>query len=333
VRLLAVDRLVQMAVKKGVLHVQLMYVPGARSGDAEDDADGSRFNNRTECLVVVDVVLLRKTTNDPPGFMASERAISTILVLEDPLAGDDVGTRQSGYEAPCAIIHERLVFIGHRCVPVWIGQSSAGVGGQRRGRGRCRRREAVALDRRRQGARPGVSLPRRSWCLRHLLVRLLRKSRGRRDRRRRRRWTRPSRVDAQRLLATTGVLLRVDSNRSAGGGSRSGSLLGQPIGSAVPQDGRVQPNWVAGVIQGSRLLNVRGGRSRRGEDVLQQKIKIIRSRLGSHKRKVSLIENDVSRDDDLVIGEVETRVALLGRRVTEEDTPWNEEIIFGESWH
>ena len=57
-RLLAVDCLIQMAVKKGVLHVQLMYRPGARGGDAEDDADGGRFDNRAERLVVVDVVLL-----------------------------------------------------------------------------------------------------------------------------------------------------------------------------------------------------------------------------------------------------------------------------------
>ena len=56
--LLAADRLVQMAVKKGVLHVQLMYWQGARSGNAEDDADGSRFDDRTERLVVVDAVLL-----------------------------------------------------------------------------------------------------------------------------------------------------------------------------------------------------------------------------------------------------------------------------------
>jgi hypothetical protein len=41
--------------------------------------------------------------------------------------------------------------------------------------------------------------------------------------------------------------------------------------------------------------------------------------LGGLKRKVSLIENDVLRDDDLVIGEVKIPVALL-RRVTEEDT-------------
>jgi hypothetical protein len=39
-RLLAVDCLVQMAVKKGVLHVQLMDRPGARNNDAENSPDG-----------------------------------------------------------------------------------------------------------------------------------------------------------------------------------------------------------------------------------------------------------------------------------------------------
>ena len=47
-----------MAVKKDILHIQLMYRPGARGGDAEDDPDGSQFDNRAKRLVVVDVVLL-----------------------------------------------------------------------------------------------------------------------------------------------------------------------------------------------------------------------------------------------------------------------------------
>jgi len=111
--LLAVDCLVQMAVMKGGLHVQLMYRPGARGGDCEDDPDGSRFDNRAERLVVVDAVLLREATNDPSGFMTSQRAVSMILVLKDPFAGVDVGTRRSRDEAPCVIVDERLVFVGH----------------------------------------------------------------------------------------------------------------------------------------------------------------------------------------------------------------------------
>jgi len=57
-RLLTVDRLVQMAVEEGVLHVQLMDGPGTRGGDAEDGADRRRFDNRVERLVVVDVSLV-----------------------------------------------------------------------------------------------------------------------------------------------------------------------------------------------------------------------------------------------------------------------------------
>ena len=70
-RLLTVDGLIQVVVEKGVLHVQLMDRPGARSGDAEDDSDGRRLDNRAERLVVVDVVPLGEPTNDPLGFMAS----------------------------------------------------------------------------------------------------------------------------------------------------------------------------------------------------------------------------------------------------------------------
>ena len=148
-RLLTVDRLVQMAVKKGVLHVQLMDRPGARSGDAEDDPDGGRFDNRAERLVVVDAVPLRKTTNDPPGLMASQRAVSTILVLKDPLAGDDVGTRRARNETPGAIVNERLVFFSHRRAPIRIGERGAGVAWQRRRQAGGCRSEAVPLHGRR----------------------------------------------------------------------------------------------------------------------------------------------------------------------------------------
>jgi hypothetical protein len=51
-----------------------------------------------------------------------------------------------------------------------------------------------------------------------------------------------------------------------------------------------------------------------------KKVKRIWSGLGSRKRKVSLIKNNVARDDDLASGKIKTPVALLRRRVTEEDT-------------
>ena len=160
-RLLAVDGLVQMAVKKGVLHVQLMYRLGARGGDAEDDPNGSGFDNRAKRLVVIDVVLLREATNDPSGFMASQRAVSMILVLEDPLVGDDVGMRRSKDKTPGAIVHKRLVFFSHGRAPIHIGERGARVAWQRRRQAGGRRGKAVPLHGRRQGTHLGTSCPRR----------------------------------------------------------------------------------------------------------------------------------------------------------------------------
>jgi hypothetical protein len=123
-----------VTVTKGVLHVQLMDLPSGGGSDAEEDADGGRLDNQIERLVVVNVVLLRKTTNDPPSLMIGKGAISMILVLEYPLASDDISPRRSRYEAPGAIIHERLVFFVHRRPPIWVGQGGTRVGGQWRSR-------------------------------------------------------------------------------------------------------------------------------------------------------------------------------------------------------
>jgi len=56
--LLPVDSLLQVTMKKCVLHVELMDRPGVRGGDAEDDTYRRQFDNRTEGLVVVDAMLL-----------------------------------------------------------------------------------------------------------------------------------------------------------------------------------------------------------------------------------------------------------------------------------
>ena len=64
-RLLAVHLLVKIAVKKGVLDVQLMNRPCARGGDAEDDADGRGLDDGAEGLIKVHTVLLREAAHNP----------------------------------------------------------------------------------------------------------------------------------------------------------------------------------------------------------------------------------------------------------------------------
>ena len=82
-------------MKKSVLHVQLMNRPGAGDCYAEDGADGGRLDDGAERLVVVDAVLLGEAADDSACLVASESAIGVVLVLEDPLARYDVGTRRT----------------------------------------------------------------------------------------------------------------------------------------------------------------------------------------------------------------------------------------------
>ena len=137
------------------------------SGDAEDDPDGGRLDNRAERFVVDDAVPLREPTNDPSGFMSSQRAVSVILVLEDPLAGDDVDARRSRNETPGAIVHEHLVFFSHGRAPICIGECGTCVAWQRRSQAGGRRGEAIPLHGRWQGTRLGTNRPhRRLWSQR-----------------------------------------------------------------------------------------------------------------------------------------------------------------------
>jgi hypothetical protein len=95
-QLLAVDGLLEVAVKKGVLYVQLVNGPGAGRGDAEYRLNGGRFDNRAEGLVVVNAFVLGEAANNPVSLVAGEGPIGMKLVPEDPLPRDDVGSRGRG---------------------------------------------------------------------------------------------------------------------------------------------------------------------------------------------------------------------------------------------
>lgn len=92
-RLLAVDCLLEMAAKEGVLHVQLVNRPGTGSGDAKDGSDRYRFDNRAERLVIVDAVSLGEAADHPTRLMTSKRPIEVELMFEDPIARHNIGAR------------------------------------------------------------------------------------------------------------------------------------------------------------------------------------------------------------------------------------------------
>ena len=117
-RLLTVDGLLQVAVKKLILHVKLMNGPAAGGGYAEDDTNGGRFDNRTQRLVVVDVVAPSEAADQPAGLVTGEGAVGVEFMLINPLARHNVGTWRSGYKAPCVVVDQGLVLVCHGRPPL-----------------------------------------------------------------------------------------------------------------------------------------------------------------------------------------------------------------------
>jgi len=94
-RLMTVDGLLQVAVKKGVLHIQLVDRPATRGGDAEDDMNRRRLDNGAKGLIVVDVVALSEATNDPASLVTGKRTVGVEFMLINPLASHNVHARWS----------------------------------------------------------------------------------------------------------------------------------------------------------------------------------------------------------------------------------------------
>jgi hypothetical protein len=121
--LLAIDHFIEMTMEEGIFDVKLMNGPSVREGKGENDANGSGFNDRAECLIKVDAGLLRKTADHPTGFMPGKGTIGVILVAKNPFAAHDVGTRWGRDKNPSLIMCEGVVLILHSLPPVRIAES------------------------------------------------------------------------------------------------------------------------------------------------------------------------------------------------------------------
>jgi hypothetical protein len=118
--LATIDDLGKLVVEEGVLDVELASLPFKGEHDGEDDADRGQFDNRTECLIEVNALLLRETVKHPTCFVAIKRAIGLQLVAKDPLAEDDVGILRRRHEIPSVITKESTILLGHSLEPVRI---------------------------------------------------------------------------------------------------------------------------------------------------------------------------------------------------------------------
>jgi hypothetical protein len=85
--------LMQLNVKKSILHVKLRDDPPMNRGRHNKSMNGGPVSNRSKCLFIVTIILLLKTMGNKTCFIALYRAIKAGLDLIDPLAHDQNNRR------------------------------------------------------------------------------------------------------------------------------------------------------------------------------------------------------------------------------------------------
>jgi hypothetical protein len=78
--------------------------PVERDNKGENDANCARFDDRTKGLVVVYVMFLRKTTENPPSFVVRKRTVGIELVSEYPFTANKICTRRFAYQKPSFVL-------------------------------------------------------------------------------------------------------------------------------------------------------------------------------------------------------------------------------------
>jgi hypothetical protein len=131
----AEDCLRESVVEEGIFHVELLNGPVTGDSSGEHRVNSGWFYNRAESLVVVDFAALSETPKDPTSLVAIKGPVSTELVREDSLAGDNVGALRSGNQLLGPIADQGSVLFLHSRTPMGIDKRSTIGGGDR---GRCR---------------------------------------------------------------------------------------------------------------------------------------------------------------------------------------------------
>jgi hypothetical protein len=129
------DCLGESAVEEGIFHIELLNGPGTGESSGEHHVNSGRFHNRAEGLAVVDPEVLSETPKDSTDLVAIKGPVSTELVRENSLAGDNVGALRSGNQLLGPIADQGVVLFLHSRTPMGIDKRSMSGGGDRE---RCR---------------------------------------------------------------------------------------------------------------------------------------------------------------------------------------------------
>lgn len=122
--LLAIDSFPELAMQESVLDIQLVHRPSIGSCQREDSANGHRLDDWRERLIKIHSRSLMEAMHDLAGLAPLKSAVGIALVLEDPLASDDMSAPWPRNETPGAVPQQGVVLLLHRRAPGVVLQGS-----------------------------------------------------------------------------------------------------------------------------------------------------------------------------------------------------------------
>ena len=99
-----VHLLLKNAMKKGVLDIQLTQAPPTRDCNGENQANSDRFDDGTECIIIVQDISLFEPLGNESCLMTINCSILLVLECENPFAVDHVDIRWWWNQRPGAIV-------------------------------------------------------------------------------------------------------------------------------------------------------------------------------------------------------------------------------------
>jgi hypothetical protein len=118
--LLTVHLFGEMSMEEGVADVHLVHWPSSGSHEVQNSPNRARFDNRSKRIREVDVGALTEASDHPARLLALDCTIGAQLVLEHPLASDDVGARRAWNELPSLVPLQSIKLFLHSCTPLQI---------------------------------------------------------------------------------------------------------------------------------------------------------------------------------------------------------------------
>jgi hypothetical protein len=97
-----VNILMQLTIKKGILHIKLRDGPSPNRSHDKKTVNSSHMSNRSKSLIIISTMLLLKTTSNKTSLISLKRTIRASLNLIYPLTSDRTNTWGTRHKIPRA---------------------------------------------------------------------------------------------------------------------------------------------------------------------------------------------------------------------------------------